>query len=106
MAWVLLIAAGLLEVAWASLLPATDGLRAWLPTVGFVVLLAGSMFLLTAATRTLPIGTAYGVWVGVGAVGSLLVGMLVHGESASPARLAFATLLIVAIVGLKITGSQ
>jgi quaternary ammonium compound-resistance protein SugE len=70
MPWVLLIIAGLLEVAWASLLPETNGLTRLLPTAGFVVALAGSMFLLAKATETIPIGTGYAVWVGIGAVGA------------------------------------
>jgi quaternary ammonium compound-resistance protein SugE len=105
-AWVLLIVAGLLEVGWATLLPATNGLRALLPTAGFLALLAGSMLLLSTATRTIPIGTAYGVWVGVGAVGALAVGVLWHGEAASPGRIVFAALLVVAIIGLKVTAGH
>jgi quaternary ammonium compound-resistance protein SugE len=106
MAWAVLVVAGLLEVAWASLLPATHGLTRPLPTLAFVVLLAGSMFGLSRAATTIPVGTAYGVWVGVGAVGAAVVGMLIHGEPATPARVACLTLLIVAIVGLKLTGSH
>jgi quaternary ammonium compound-resistance protein SugE len=106
MAWALLIVAGMLEVAWAALLPATNGLRSWQPTVGFLVLLAGSMALLSIATRTIPVGTGYAVWVGIGAVGALVVGVVVHQEHASPLRLAFAALLIVAIIGLKLTAEH
>jgi quaternary ammonium compound-resistance protein SugE len=101
MPWVLLIIAGLLEVAWASLLPETNGLTRLLPTAGFVVALAGSMFLLAKATETIPIGTGYAVWVGIGAVGAAIVGILVHGEPATAARLFFLALLVVSIVGLK-----
>ena len=106
MSWVILIVAGLLEVAWASVLPSTKGLTRPAPTAAFMVLLAGSMFALARATETIPLGTAYGVWVGIGAVGAALVGMAVHGDAASPARLAFLALLIVAIVGLKATTAQ
>ena len=101
MSWFLLVVAGLLEVAWASVLPSTAGLTRPLPTAGFLVLLAGSMVLLAKATETIPIGTAYAVWVGIGAVGAALVGIAVHGEPATVARLGFLSLLIVAIVGLK-----
>lgn len=106
MAWILLVVAGLLEVAWASLLPATDGLRRPLPTAGFVALLSASMFALAKAAETIPLGTAYGVWVGIGAVGAAVVGMVAHGDPATPARLGFLALLVVAIVGLKLTSGH
>jgi len=104
MAWFVLVAAGLLEVAWASVLPSTEGLTRPVPTAAFLVLLAASMIGLAKATETIPLGTAYGVWVGIGAVGAALVGIAVHGDPATPARVAFLALLIVAIVGLKATG--
>ena len=103
MPWILIIVAGLLEVAWASALPATHGLTRPLPTAAFVAALAGSMVLLARATRDIPLGTAYVVWVGIGAAGSVAVGALVHGEPLTPARLAFLTLLLVAIVGVEVT---
>ena len=106
MPWVLLIIAGLSEVGWAALLPATNGLRAPVPTLGFLGLLALSMLTLAMAARTIPIGTAYGVWVGIGAVGAVTVGILWHGDGASPLRLAFVALLVVSIVGLKVTGAH
>lgn len=106
MAWVVLIVAGLLEVGWASVLPATSGLSRPAPTAAFVVLLAGSMFLLAKAAQTIPLGTAYGVWVGVGAVGTALVGIVVHEDPATLGRLAFLGLLVVALVGLKVTSGQ
>jgi quaternary ammonium compound-resistance protein SugE len=101
MAWVLLVVAGLLEVAWASVLPSTRGLTRLLPTIAFLVLLAGSMILLAKAAATIPIGTAYAVWVGIGAVGAAVVGIVVHGEPATAARLFFLALLIVSVIGLK-----
>lgn len=106
MSWVLLTVAGLLEVAWAAALPATNGLTRPLPTVGFVAALAASMFLLSKATATIPLGTAYTVWVGIGAVGAALVGLALHGDPATPARVGFLALLVVAIVGLKLTSSH
>jgi quaternary ammonium compound-resistance protein SugE len=105
MSWVILVVAGLLEVVWAAALPATDGLTRPAPTAAFVVALAGSMFLLARATETIPLGTGYAVWVGIGAVGAALVGLVVHGDPANPARLGFLVLLIVAIGGLKFTSS-
>jgi len=104
MAWALLVVAGLLEVAWASVLPATNGLTRPLPTLAFLVLLAASMVGLAKATETIPLGTGYAVWVGIGAVGTAVVGIVVHGDPATPTRLAFLALLIGAIVGLKTTG--
>ncbi len=106
MAWILLVVAGLLEVAWASLLPATNGLSRPLPTAGFLVLLSASMLSLAKAAETIPLGTAYGVWVGIGAVGAAMVGMAVHGDPATPARIGFLVLLVVAIVGLKVTSGH
>lgn len=103
MSWILLIVAGLLEVAWAAALPATRGLTRPGPTALFLVALAGSMYLLARATRTIPLGTAYVVWVGIGALGAALVGLAFHGDPATPARLGFLTLLLVSVVGLKLT---
>ncbi len=103
MSWLILIVAGLLEVAWATSLPATEGFTRLLPTVGFVALLTASMLALAKAAQVIPIGTAYAVWVGVGMVGTAVVGVAVHHDPVTPARLLFLTLLVVAIVGLKVT---
>lgn len=106
MAWILLVIAGLLEVAWASVLPATDGLTRPVPTAGFLALLALSMVALAKAAESIPIGTAYAVWVGIGAVGTAVVGIGLHGDPATPVRLAFLVLLVVAILGLKLSSGQ
>lgn len=106
MPWVLLVIAGLLEVGWAAVLPATHGLSRLVPTLLFLVLLAGSMLLLAIAARSIPLGTAYSVWVGIGAVGAAIVGIVWHGDPATPLRLVFLALLIVSIVGLKLTGAD
>lgn len=106
MAWPLLIVAGLLEVAWASVLPSTEGLTRLWPTVGFLALLTASMLALAKAAEVIPIGTAYGVWVGVGAVGAAIVGIVLHGDPATPARIFFLCLLVLSIVGLKVTGAS
>lgn len=103
MPWLLLVIAGLLEVAWASALPATKGLTRPLPTAVFVVALAGSMYLLARAAQSIPLGTAYTAWVGIGAVGASIVGVLVYDDPATPLRIGFILLLIVAVVGLKLT---
>ncbi len=106
MSWALLVIAGLLEVAWASVLPATNGLSRPGPTVAFLVLLAASMLALAQAAEVIPLGTAYGVWVGIGAVGAALVGIAFHGDPATPARIGFLALLVIAIVGLKVTSGH
>ncbi|MCC6388731.1 MAG: quaternary ammonium compound efflux SMR transporter SugE [Dehalococcoidia bacterium] len=103
MAWIVLLLAGLLEVAWATGLKYTDGFTRPLPSILTGAAIVGSMALLSLAVRTLPIGTAYGVWVGIGTVGAAIAGIVLFDESASVARLAFLGLLIVAIIGLKAT---
>lgn len=103
MAWLILIVAGLFEVVWASLLPRTEGFSRLWPTVAFAVALIISMVLLGIAVRTLPIGTAYAVWVGVGAVGTVLVGVIVRNESTNPANLAALACLIASIAAVKVT---
>jgi quaternary ammonium compound-resistance protein SugE len=104
-AWIVLCVAGLLEVGWASLLPATDGLRRVVPTTGFLFLLAGSMLGLAHATRTIPIGTAYVVWVGIGAVGTVLVGVL-RGDPVTLVRLVFLGLVLVGVAGVRATSGH
>lgn len=103
MAWIILIVAGLLETGWAIGLKYTDGFRRPLPSVLTIAGIVVSMYLLSVAARTLPIGTAYAVWVGIGAAGAAILGIVLLGESASPARLLFIGLLVVAILGLKFT---
>jgi len=102
-AWFWLVIAGFLEVAWAIGLKYTEGFTRLLPSVLTALAIVGSMFLLSVATKTLPIGTAYGVWVGIGAFGAGLLGILLFGEAATPSRLFFLALLLVAVVGLKVT---
>ena len=88
MAWTLLIIAGLMEVGWAIGLKYTHGFTRLWPSVGTIAAIVVSMALLGLAMRTLPVGTAYAIWVGVGAVGTAALGILLFGEAASPARLA------------------
>lgn len=104
MNWVFLIIGGLFEVAFASCLgkvKETSGTEMYLWFVGFLISLSISMLLLIKATQTLPIGTAYAVWTGIGAVGTVLVGILVFKEPATFWRIFFLTTLIGSIVGLK-----
>lgn len=103
--WIVLIIAGLLEVCWAVGLKYTDGFRRPLPSVLVILTIAVSLFLLSWAARTLPIGTAYAVWVGIGAFGAAILGIALFNEPVTLPRLAFLALLLVAIAGLKITSN-
>ncbi len=103
MAWIILLSAGLLEVAWAVGLKLSDGFTRLWPSVGTVVAMGGSVFLLARAMREIPLGTAYGVWVGIGTVGVAIVGILAFNESVAVPRMVFLALLVVSIVGLKAT---
>lgn len=105
MNWILLIIAGLFEVAFAACLgkaKETSGTEMYYWYAGFLLSLLISMALLIKATQTLPIGTAYGVWTGIGAVGTVLIGIFVFKEPASFWRLFFITTLIASIIGLKV----
>ncbi|AUX35188.1 MULTISPECIES: quaternary ammonium compound efflux SMR transporter SugE [Sorangium] len=103
MSWLSLFLAGLLEVCWAVGLKYTEGFTRPLPTVLTISAIVASLGLLEAASRTLPIGTAYAVWVGIGAFGAAIAGIVLFGEPATPARLGFLALLVVAILGLKLS---
>ncbi len=103
MAWLTLFVAGLMEAAWALGLPKTQGFRRPLPSAIVISLIAASLFLLARAAQTLPIGTAYAVWVGIGAPGAAIGGALIYDEPLAGARALFLGLLIVSIIGLKYT---
>lgn len=103
MAWIVLVVAGIFEVVWATLLDASRGFTKPGATVGFAVTLAISMYLLSAATHTIPIGTAYAVWVGIGAVGAFLVGVLFRGETTNLPQLVAMAALVLSIVAVKAT---
>ncbi len=94
--------AGLLEICWAIGLKYTEGFSKLIPSVFTLVTLAGSMYLLAKASQVLPIGTAYGVWVGIGTLGTAILGIILFNESIAPIRLFFFGLLFVSIVGLKL----
>jgi len=100
-AWGLLLVAGLLEVGWAIGLKYTQGFTRLWPSVLTLAAMTGSVLLLGAAMKSLPVGTSYAVWVGVGAVGTALFGMLLFGEPASAGRLLSLGLIVAGIVGLK-----
>jgi quaternary ammonium compound-resistance protein SugE len=103
MNWAILVVAGLFEVGWAIGLKYTDGFTRLLPTVWTVVAMIISLGLLGVAMKTLPVGTAYSVWVGVGAIGTVILGIVLLGEPASPARMISVALILAGIVGLKLS---
>jgi quaternary ammonium compound-resistance protein SugE len=101
-AWLALLAAGVLEIAWAFGLKYSDGLTRFWPSAATLAAIALSFTMMAVALKSLPFGTAYAVWTGIGAVGSIVVGMLVYSESADPFRLLCLTLIVAGIVGLKL----
>ncbi|MCT4707969.1 quaternary ammonium compound efflux SMR transporter SugE [Enterobacteriaceae bacterium H16N7] len=103
MSWFVLFIAGLLEVVWAVGLKYTHGFSRLWPSVVTIVAMVLSMALLSWAMKTLPTGTAYAVWTGIGAVGAATTGILLLGESASPARIASLAMIVIGIVGLKLS---
>lgn len=102
MAWILLVVAGLFEVAWAIGLKYTEGFTRLWPTVWTVLAMGISLWLLGVAMRSLPVGTAYAIWVGVGAVGTVILGIVLFGESANAMRLISVGLIITGFIGLKL----
>jgi quaternary ammonium compound-resistance protein SugE len=104
MAWTFLVVAGLLEIVWAIGLKFTHGFTRVGPSVVTLIALVASFYLLARALQTLPVGTGYAVWTGIGAAGTAIIGMLVLGESASPLRLASLALIVAGIAGLKLAG--
>ena len=102
MSWTILFLAGLFEVAWAVGLKYTEGFTRLWPSVGTVVAMAVSFYLLAVAMRTLPLGTAYAVWVGVGAVGTAILGIVLFNEPANAGRLVSLGLILAGIIGLKL----
>jgi quaternary ammonium compound-resistance protein SugE len=102
MAWLVLFVAGLMEVGWAVGLKYTDGLTRLWPTVGTAAALIASMVLLALAMRTLPLGTAYAVWTGIGTVGTALLGVVLFHEPATALRLVCIALIVAGIVGFKL----
>ncbi|MEB7558415.1 quaternary ammonium compound efflux SMR transporter SugE [Kluyvera cryocrescens] len=103
MSWIILFVAGLLEVVWAVGLKYTHGFSRMVPSVITVVAMVVSMAMLSWAMKSLPVGTAYAVWTGIGAVGAAITGILLLGESASPMRIASLALIVMGIIGLKLS---
>lgn len=104
MSWIILVLAGLSEIGWAVGLKYTEGFTKPVPTIATVASMVVSLGLLGIALRDLPIGTAYAVWVGVGAVGTAIAGILLFGDSTAPLRIASLALIALGIVGLKVAG--
>jgi quaternary ammonium compound-resistance protein SugE len=105
MPWILLFIAGLLEVGWAIGLKYTEGFTRLWPSVGTLAAMTLSVVLLGLAMRTLPVGTAYAVWTGIGAVGTVILGIVLFAEPATAARLGCVGLILAGIIGLKLTSA-
>lgn len=101
MPWVLLVVAGLFEIAWAIGLKFSDGFSRFWPSLGTLLALAASVALLGMAAKSLPMGTAYAVWTGIGAVGAVVCGIWLFGDPVSPMRLTCLGLIILGVLGLK-----
>lgn len=103
MNWLILVLAGLLEIGWAIGLKYTDGFTKTIPSTLTIAAMLASIVLLSYAMKTLPVGTAYAVWVGIGAVGTAILGIFLFGESAGFWRLASLALIVAGIIGLKLS---
>ena len=106
MAWLFLIIAGLLEVVWAFFMTSSEGFTRLVPSIITLVTMGASFGLLSLSMRTLPLGTAYTIWTGIGAVGAFAVGIAVLGEAATPMRLAAAGLIVSGLVLMKLSGGH
>ena len=103
MAWIYLSLAGLFEIAWVVSMKYSNGFTRLLPSLGVLVAGGLSLWCLTVAVKTLPLGTSYAVWTGIGAIGAMIAGIALFGESASALRIASASLIVAGIAGLKLT---
>jgi quaternary ammonium compound-resistance protein SugE len=106
MSWFLFLIAGVLEVAWAAGLKTSEGFTRLWPSVFTLVTAVGSFVLLAMAMRQLPLGTAYAVWTGIGAVGAFVFGIVMLGEALTVARVASAALIVVGLIGLKLSSGH
>lgn len=104
--WLILLVAAAFEIVWASGLKSTHGFTKLWPSAGVIAAMVASMWLLAVSARDLPIGTAYAVWTGIGAVGTALIGILIFKEPATAARLACIVLIVAGVVGLKVVAKQ
>lgn len=106
MAWIYLLIAGFLEIGWAVGLKYSEGFTRFWPSLGTVAAMIASFFFLSIALKTLPLGTAYAVWTGIGAVGTTVIGLLFFGESRETLRILCILLIVAAIIGLKLTSPK
>jgi len=106
MAWVYLTVAGLLEIVWASAMKHSEGFTKLWPTIVSLVGMVASMILLSMAMKTLPLGTAYSVWTGIGAAGAFIFGIIVLGEAASTGRIIAAVLIVCGLVLMKLSDNS
>lgn len=106
MAWMSLLLAGLFEIVWALGLKFTDGFTRLWPTLGTLAAMVLSIVFLEYAVRTLPLGTAYAVWVGIGAAGTAVLGMILFGESREPLRIVCLALIVAGVIGLKFVTNE
>lgn len=106
MSWAYLFFAAVFEIGWAVGLEYTEGFSRFWPSVGTVIAMVVSMALLAQAVKTLPIGTAYAVWTGIGAVGTAIAGIVLFGEPRNVARIVFIVLIIAGVAGLKLTAGH
>lgn len=106
MAWVYLIIAGILEVCWAFSMKQSDGFSRLVPTIITLVLMAASFGLLSVSMRSLPLGTAYTIWTGIGALGAFAVGIIVLGEQANLLRIGSAAFILIGLIGLKMASGN
>ena len=106
MAWLYLVVAGILEVGWAYSMKRSDGFTLLIPTITTIALMIASFALLAMAMRSLPLGTAYTVWTGIGAVGAFLVGIAVLGEAATPMRLIAASFIVAGLVMMNLSSAS
>ena len=106
MAWIYLIIAGVLEVGWAIGMMYTEGFTKLVPTILTVIGMIASVFFLALAVRTIPLGTGYAIWTGIGAVGASLLGIFLFNEPSSGPRLVFIAIIVLGIVGLKMTSGH
>lgn len=105
MSWILLFIAGLLEIAWAAGMKSSEGFTRLWPSVFTIVTAIGSFVLLAVAMRQLPLGTAYAVWTGIGVVGAFIFGVMLMGEAVTFARVASASLIVIGLIGLKLSSA-
>ncbi len=106
MDWIWLIIAGILEVGWAVGMGYTDNFRKPGPTLATLAVMFASVYCLTLAIRTIPLGTGYAVWTGIGVVGTVVLGIALFGEPANAVRLVFVTIIILCVIGLKMSGGH